>query len=199
MCPTLACLHVELLASITSVCCGALAPGHVTSDLAPGLEAFCSSFLIPADFWPSQEQCSTKADLTDKKTTDSLFHCPVPTSQHHRLRNYPDLMSLCCWREKGSRAKHKWPCCILFSSGGWLCKYKFMGGGASAEAVTVGFFFSWILQIMTLFPSLHTSYSALSPEVHVSQTYRDSIKHGLLAFAFPHSKDVLWRKCNMLI
>lgn len=136
----LACLHMVLLEGVTYVCCGALALGHVISDLALGLETFCSSSLVPADFWPSQEQCLTKADLTDRKTTDNLLHCPVPISQHHWLRNYPDLISPSCWREKGSRAKHKWPCCILFSSVDWLCKYKFMGGGASAEAVTVGFF-----------------------------------------------------------
>lgn len=41
-----------------------------------------------------------------------------------------------------------------------------------------------------LFPCLHSSYFAHSPKVRGSQTYRDSIKHGLLAFALLHSKYV---------
>lgn len=46
----LACLHMVLLEGVTYVCCGALALGHVISDLALGLETFCSSSLVPADF-----------------------------------------------------------------------------------------------------------------------------------------------------
>lgn len=34
------------------------------------------------------------------------------------------------------------------------------------------------------------AYFSLSLKVRVSQTYRDTIKHGLLAFTLLHSKDV---------
>lgn len=44
-----------------------------------GLTAYCSSSHLPAGFWPSQEQRWTRADLTDRKTTDRYSRLNKPS------------------------------------------------------------------------------------------------------------------------
>lgn len=117
--------------------------------------------------------------ITGWETTQTWYPCAAGGRREEELST-SDHAACFFLLLVGCISINSWEAVLLWKE--WLWGF-FLMNFANAGPVPIFAYFSF----------------SLSLKVHISQTYRDPIKHRLLAFALLHSKDVFWRKCSMVI